>query len=118
MYVRNEDQRRLTREWARRSRAHQNQGHGRLQHGNRDDPNTLADKALATLPPSAIDALMTCYRAGRIRADAVSESDLKALRKAYLVRRWEDPDTGERSREWYDLSPSGRWAAGRRAKHD
>ena len=113
-----QDERRMKRrnEQQRRTQL-KRQGHGRgnvLGHAKRQDPNTLADKAMAKLRPSAIDALMTCYRAGRIHVDAVDEADLKALRKAYLWRRWEDPETCERSRAWYELSPSGRWAAARR----
>lgn len=110
-----EERKRQRRDHQQRSRQLAKQGHGRLTipHSRRKDPATLAAEAAAKLRPEALRALLDCYRAPgrRIRADSVPPPDLAALRKAHLLRRWEDPETGERSREWYELAPQGRWAA-------
>ena len=98
-----------------RSRQLSRQGHGRLIRGSSKDPLQQADEDLDGLRQSAIDALLECYwsRSRRIASAAVDEVDLAALRKVYAIRRWEDPETGERSRDWWELAPRGKWAAQR-----
>lgn len=115
MTDREEQARRLRKDWQQRSRQLAKQGHGRttLAHRMRKDPNALADEALSNLSETAVDALIRCYRADSIRADEVSDGDLAALRKAYFLRRWEDPETGERSRERFECATAGAWAAKR-----
>ena len=92
-----------------RSKQLNRQGHGRYIRGSTKGVDQELDEALDGLTDAARDALLACYHApaGRIRADEVPEADLRALRRAYLLRTWEDPETGIRHREWCECAPQG-----------
>ena len=101
------------RDTRQRSRQLTKQGHGRLIRGSGKDPNQELDFAINKLPDSAVSALLKCYRENRIHVDHIGADDLKALRKVYFLRRWEDPETCERSREYYEVATQGMYAAKR-----
>ena len=92
-----------------RSRQLNKQGHGRYIWSSAKGVDQELDSVIAELTETQVDALKRCWRdkQSRIHIDTISIPDLTRLRKVFYLRRWTDPETEERSKDWYELAPQG-----------